>query len=390
MKYDFDRYVERRNTGSMKWDTLKERFGTDDVLPFWVADMDFKSPPAVIEALQKKLEQGVLGYPAVQDSLLEAVAAWQRTRHSWDVDKSWIAWAPGIVAGLSFSMIAFTEPDEEVIIQTPVYHPFFSVVKSSGRTLVANPLKRENGRYVMDLEHLESLITPKCRTLILCSPHNPIMRVWSKGELEALADLAKRKDMLILADEIHQDLVYSDAKHTCFASLSADAANRTVTFAAPSKTFNIAGLASSAAIIPNETLRAKYEETLERFDLDGLNLMGQAAMEAAYAKCADWADQVMAYMEGNRSFVEKFLKERMPKAKMDHPEGTYIFWIDFRGYGLSGDALQEFLLKKAKVALNDGRAFGPDGDGFARLNIGTTRKQLEEGLTRIAEALERH
>ena len=254
--------------------------------------------------------------------------------------------------------------------------------------MVRNPLKRENGRYVMDLEHLEKVITPTCHTLILCSPHNPVMRVWTRAELEALADLARRKDLLVLADEIHQDLVYSDAGHTCFASLSEEAANRSVTFIAPSKTFNLAGLSASVAIVPDEKLLKQYQSVLTRFHLGRLNMMGLVAMEAAYKEGAQWADEMMAYMEGNRDFVETFLRERMPKAKMDHPEGTYIFWIDFRGYGLAGDALQEFLIKKAGVAMNDGRSFGPEGDGFARLNVGTTRAQLKEGLEKIANALE--
>lgn len=388
MKYDFDCYVERRGSGSMKWDLLEERFGAGDLAPLWVADMDFRCPPEVCESLNCKVGHGVLGYPTVPDSLFDAVTGWQKKRHGWDVDREWVSWAPGVVAGLAFSLEAYTKPGDGVIIQTPVYPPFHETVELSGRRLVKNPLKRENGRYTFDLEQLEKLVTPTCRTLILCSPHNPVMRVWTRDELEALADLAERKDLLVIADEIHQDLVYSDAKHTCFASLSDGAASRSVTFVAPSKTFNVAGLASSVAIIPNPGLKAAFEKVTDAFDLNQLNLMGQAAMETAYAKCGGWKDEMLSYLEGNRDFVETFIREKMPKVKMDHPEGTYIFWLDFRGYGLSGDALRELLINKAGVALSDGRAFGPEGDGFARLNAGTSRSRLEEGLERIAGALE--
>lgn len=388
MKYDFDSLVERRGTDCAKWDSLDCVFGSEDVLPFWIADMDFKSPPQVLDALREKLDHGVLGYPVIPDSLYRAIADWQMTRHGFSVDKSWITWSPGVVAGLSFCVEAFTEPGEEIIVQSPVYPPFYHLIKGNGRRVATNPLKRVEGRYTFDLEHLESMVTPLCRTLILCSPHNPVMRVWTREELAALAELAKRKDILILADEIHQDLVYSDAKHTCFASLSEDAAWRSVTFVSPSKTFNVAGLASSSAIIPNKKLKDKFVRITDAADLNQLNLMGQTAMETAYARCADWADELIAYLEGNRDFVEIFIKERMPKARMDHPEGTYIFWIDFSGYGLSGDALQELLVKKAGVALNDGRTFGVGGDGFARLNIGTSRALLRRGLESIASALE--
>lgn len=389
MKYDFNKYIERRGSGSMKWDLLEERFGSADLCPLWVADMDFRSPPEVLEALTTKLQHGIIGYPTVPDSLFEAVINWQETRHGWNVDKESVSWCPGVVAGLAFSLMAYTKPGDGVIIQPPVYPPFHEIIEEAGRRVVMNPLKRENGRYTFDLEHLGKIITPTCRVLILCSPHNPVMRVWTREELTALAELAKRKDMLVLSDEIHQDIVYKDAKHFCFASLSEDAANRSLTFVAPSKTFNLAGLASSVAIIPNKSLRMQYQSVLQRLHLFRLNMMGLIATETAYAAGAEWCDEMMEYLEDNRNFVETFVKERMPKAKMDHPEGTYIFWIDFRGYGLSGDVLQELLVKKAGVALNDGRTFGAGGDGFARLNIGTTRAQLKNGLERIAKALEK-
>ncbi|NLD05915.1 MAG: pyridoxal phosphate-dependent aminotransferase [Synergistaceae bacterium] len=387
-KYDFDAYIERRGTSSMKWDLMEERFGDPDLLPYWVADMDFKSPPEVIEAIEDKLRHGVLGYPVVKESLIESIVNWEKVRHGWSFDKSAVSWAPGVVGGLAFAIEAYTKPGDGIILQTPVYPPFFEIIETSGRHVVKNPLKREGDRFVMDIEGLEKLVTPTCRTLIFCSPHNPVSRVWTEDELEKLAELAERKDMLILSDEIHQDIVFSDAKHTCFAKLP-KMEKRTVTFIAPSKTFNLAGLASSVAIIPDHSLMEQYKSVLVRFHLSRLNAMGLVAMEAAYSKCADWADEMVAYLEGNRDYAEKFVKDRMPKAKMDHPEGTYIFWIDFRGYGFDEKTLQEFLVKEARVALNKGVDFGEEGEGFARLNVGTTRKQLTEGLERIAAALEK-
>lgn len=388
MKYNFDVYMNRRGTNCEKWDHLEEEFGRSDLLALWVADMDFPAPPEVLEALHKKIDEGALGYPVAPDSLLEAVTGWQLSRHGWKIGKEAVTWAPGVVAGLAFSVMAYTRPGDGVIIQTPVYPPFYSLIGEAGRRVVKNPLKRAGGRYVMDFEGLERLVTPTCRTLILCNPHNPVARVWSREELEALAELARRKDMIIISDEIHQDLVFSDAKHISIASLSEDAASRTVTFIAPSKTFNIAGMNSSVALIPDDSLRARYISVIERLHLSSLSILGLTAMEAAYAKCGGWLDELMGYLEENRDFTENFVRERMPLAVMDHPEGTYVFWIDFRGYGFESKSLMDFLVNQAGVALNDGLTFGEEGDGFARINIGTDRATLREALERTASALE--
>lgn len=388
MQYDFDKYMERRGTECEKWDGMTEDFGTNDLLAMWVADMDFPAAPEILDAIRAKLDEGALGYPLIPDSLRDAVRAWERDHYGWEFGREAVSWACGVVAGLSFATMGLTKPGDQIIIQTPVYMPFYRTVREAGRIIVENPLVYRNGRYEMNLEELESLVTPTCRTLILCSPHNPVSRVWSRDELEALADIVRRKDMIVIADEIHQDLVYSDAKHTCLGSLPG-MDKHVLTFIAPSKTFNIAGLKSSVAIIPDERLRGVYVSVLERFHLNSLNILGIAAMEAAYGKCGEWHRQLMAYLEANRDFTEQFVKERMPKAHMDHPEGTYIFWIDFRGYGFNNETLTEFLVKEAKVALDPGKWFGAAGDGFARINIGTTRAQLKEGLERIAAALDK-
>ena len=388
MKYDFNKYMDRRGTDCEKWDGLKDDFGRGDLLAMWVADMDFPAPPEVLEAIHKKVDEGALGYPMIPDSLRDTVRAWEREHYGWEFGREAVSWAPGVVAGLSFAVMGLTKPGDQIIIQTPVYMPFYRTVREAGRIIAKNPLKYENGRYTMDFEGLEKLITPTCRTLILCSPHNPVARVWSREELERLTDIAIRKNMIIISDEIHQALVYSDAKHICIGSLPG-MAERTVTFIAPSKPFNIAGMKASVAIIPDELLRGIYVSVLERFHLNSINILGITAMEAAYGKCGEWHRELVAHLEGNRDYMEAFVKERMPKAHMDHPEGTYIFWIDFRGYGFNDETLTDFLVNEAKVALDPGTWFGVEGDGFARLNIGTTRAMLKEGLERIAGALDR-
>ena len=388
MKYDFNKYIDRRGTDCEKWDGLKDDFGRDDLLAMWVADMDFPAPPEVLAAIHKKVDEGALGYPMIPDSLRDAICAWEREHYGWEFGREALSWAPGVVAGLSFAVMGLTKPGDQIIIQTPVYMPFYRTIREAGRIIVKNLLIYENGRYTMNFDELEKLVTPTCRTLILCSPHNPVARVWSREELERLADIAVRKNMIIIADEIHQDLVFSDAKHICIGSLPG-MAERTVTFIAPSKTFNIAGMKASVAIIPDELLRGIYVSVLERFHLNSINILGITAMEAAYGKCGEWHKELMDHLEGNRDYMEAFVKERMPKAHMDHPEGTYIFWIDFRGYGFNDETLTDFLVNEAKVALDPGTWFGVEGDGFARLNIGTTRAMLKEGLERIADALDK-
>ena len=388
MKYDFDNVVNRKNTDCEKWDYIKEEFGRDDLLPLWVADTDFSAPEAVLKAIHDKVDQGALGYPVFPDELYSSITGWFDRRHGWKVSNDSVCWAHGVISGLAFSILAYTKPGDGVIVQTPGYHNFFRVIDEAGRKLVRNPLIYKDGKFVMNLEELEKLVTPNCRMLVLCSPHNPVARVWTREELEALAELAVRKNMIIITDEIHQDIVFSDAHHTCLGSLPG-MESRCVTITAPSKTFNIPGVKASVAIIPDETLRGQYVSVLERFHLNSLNILGTAAMKAAYTECDEWLDQLIAYLEKNRDYTEKFIKENMPKAHMDHPEGTFIFWIDFRGYGFNAETLNDFLVNKARVALSGGTEFGPEGDGFARINIGTNLATLKEALNRIAEALKK-
>lgn len=389
MKYNFDITPNRKNTYCEKWDYMKEEFGKADLLPLWVADMDFSAPDAILSALHKKIDQGALGYPIVSERLLDAITGWQERRHDWCFDRDSIVWSHGVVAGLAFSVAAYTKPGDGVIIQPPIYHPFYRTVLESGRRLIENPLIYKNGKYVMNLEELESLITPTCRTLLLCSPHNPVGRVWTVEEIKSLADLAKRKNLLIISDEIHEDIVYSDAKHTSIGALPG-MEDRCVTFTAASKTFNIPGLKASAGIIQDPELRGQYNSVIESFHLNSLNIMGATAMETAFTECDGWVDELIAYLEENRNYTESFIQDSMPRVRMDHPEGTYIFWLDFRDFGMDSEQLNKFLVEEAGVALSKGTEFGPQGNGFARINIGTSKAILETGLEKIANALKKH
>ncbi len=387
MVYDFDTPVERRGTDCMKWDDMGARFGRDDLLPFWVADMDFRSAPEIVDALRQAVDFGVFGYPIMTDGAREAVADWERVRHGWDLSLRSVDFVPGVVAGLAFAIQAFTKPGDGVVIQTPVYPPFFSVIRDAGREIVENPLVEGASRYEMDFEHLEEVLArPNVTALMLCSPHNPVARVWTREELARLAELCVAHDATVFSDEIHQDLVFGDAKHVPTAVAAPNLKSRLITLVAPSKTFNIAGLCASAWIAEDGDVAGAMRKSIGQFHMERLNLLAAKALEAAYRKGAPWLDALMPYLEKNRAIVETFMKERLPRAELKHPEGTFIFWLDFRGYGLSSDGLQRILVDEARVALNAGTTFGRQGEGFARLNVGCPRAQLEEGLSRIAKA----
>lgn len=387
MVYDFDTPVHRRGTGCMKWDGMAAPFGRDDLLPFWVADMDFRSAPEIVEALREMADFGVFGYPIMTDGAREAVAGWERTRFGWDVDRRHVDFVPGVVPGLGFAIRAFTKPGDGIVIQPPVYPPFFGVIKDNGREVVESPLIDAGSRYEMDFANLEEVLAaPNVKALMLCSPHNPVARVWTREELSRLAELCIAHDVFVFSDEIHQDLVFRDAKHLPTALAAPELKSRLVTLVAPSKTFNIAGLSASAWIAEDEAVAGAMRKSLGSLHMERLNQFGAKALETAYRKGAPWLDALMAYLEGNRAIVEDFVTKRLPRAELKHPEGTFIFWIDFRGYGLSSSGLQRILTDEARVALNPGTSFGRQGEGFARLNAGCPRAQLEEGLARIAEA----
>ncbi len=386
MKYNFDEYVERRNTKSVKWDGMKEVFGTEDALPMWVADMDFLSPTEVVNALIERAKHGVYGYTLKDEGFYNSFIDWVKKRHNWEIERKWIVATPGVISALSLAILTFTKPSDEIILQPPVYYPFFRVVSGLGRKIVYNPLKFENGRYTIDFDDLERKINGKTKMLILCSPQNPTGRVWTEEELSKLGNICKRNDILIASDEIHADIVYKEYKHTPIASLN-DFANNTITFMAPSKTFNVAGLNTAMTIIPNEELLKSFSMMLENMGLGIGNVFGITASQSAYKNGEEWLEALLDYLKENLEFLKSFVAERMPQVKVVEPEGTYLVWMDFRSLNMSDEELRTFMLEKAKVALDDGYIFGPGGSGFQRINIATPRMILKQGLERIENAV---
>lgn len=386
-KYDFDTLIDRTGTICEKWDGLEERFGTPDLHAMWVADMDFKAPPEVIEAMRKRVDHGIFGYTGRFDPYYEAAVNWVGERHGWDIRKEWLCYSPGVVPALSMSLMAFTQPGDGVIVQPPVYYPFFSVIGGRGRKIVENPLVFEDGRFRMDFDDLETKIDSSVKVLFLCNPHNPVGRVWTKEELTRLGEICTEKDILIISDEIHSDIVYSGYKHIPLASLSDDLASRTITCIAPSKTFNIAGLSTSVIIIPDRKIRENYLRILDFLHIGSGNVFGTIALEAAYKYGEPWLEELLKYLEGNLNYMEDFLARNIPGISLVRPEGTYVPFMDCRKLAMSGPELQRFFVKRAKVALDGGDWFGTGGEGFARINIATQRKNIEEGLSRIAGAV---
>ena len=386
-KYNFDEPVNRWNTNSVKYDFAQKYFKTDDLIPMWVADMDLKAPDFIMEAMEARLQHPVFGYTLKSSGFYEAVARWQKVRFQWEIQEDWVSFSPGVVPAVSMSILAYTNPGDKIIVQSPVYHPFFSVVKGNKRELVNNPLKRSGDSYEMDFDHLESVIDQDVKMLILCSPHNPVGRVWRKDELERLAEICIKNDILILSDEIHQDIVYQGNHHIPLASLSPEIREHVITAVAPSKTFNIAGLAASAVIIPNKKLHHRYEKILNDLHLGMGNIFGFVALKAAYMKGEDWLDQMMAYLEGNVNFAGNFIKERIPGIKMIRPEATYLLWLDCNGLGMGKQELKEFMIHEAKLGLNDGPTFGSGGEGFQRMNIGCQRETLRRALEQLENAV---
>lgn len=382
MHYDFDQVIERRGTGSSKWDGAIAKYGDPDLLPLTTADMDFAVAEPIREAMSKRLEHPIFGYTLIEDGVHESISAWLQRRHGWEIQKQWISYTAGVVHALKLIVQTFSEPGDEVIVQPPIYAPFFNVTLSLGRKVVYNPLKFEDGKYVMDYDDLETRFTPRTKLLILCNPHNPVGRVWTRDELSKLAKICLEHGIIMVSDEIHSDFIYSDAKHVPLASLSDEIAEHTITCIAPSKTFNLAGLATSAVIISNENLRKQFNQTLSNLG-GGYNLFGFVALEAAYRYGEDWLEQLLAYLEGNRQYILDYTAEELPDIKVVKPEGTYLAWFDFRGLGLKDDVLEDRLIKEAKVVLHPGVWFGPGGEGFGRLNFGCPRSTLAKALERI-------
>ncbi len=391
MKYDFDKVIDRKNTYAVKWDEhlLEEFYGTSDVLPLWVADMDFQCPQPVIDALIKKAEEGIYGYTwHKHPTYFEAIKGWMKRRHNWEIKDDWIVYSPGIVPAIKVIIRNFTNPGDKVLIQTPVYYPFFSAITSNGRQILNNQLKLVNDRYEIDFEDFEEKAKdPLCKLFILCSPHNPVGRVWTREELMHLGAICLKHDVLVISDEIHNDLILPSYNHVIFSELSKEIEDITIMCTAPSKTFNIAGLQMSNIIIPNEKIRKQVDVAFRDKNSLGIpNAFGLEALITAYQEGDDWLDQVMEYVDNNFKFLESFLKEKLPDVKMIKPEGTYLAWVDFSSFNMSEEDRKEFMLKKAKVALDYGTMFGEGGEGFERINVACPRSILEECMNRIINA----
>lgn len=385
-KYNFNEIIPREGTNCIKYDAREWLFKTNDVLPLWVADTDFRTPDFIAEAIKKRAEHEIYGYTFKPDSYFDAVIGWMKRQHNWTIEKEWISSSPGVVAGLTLAIETFSKPGDGVIVQPPVYFPFFESVKGTKRKMVENPLKIENSRYTLDFEDLRSKIDKNTRLLLLCNPQNPGGMVWTQNELEKLAEICLENNIIVISDEIHSDLVFTGNRHIPFATLSEETAKNSVICMAPSKTFNVAGLASSLVIIPDKTKKARYERALNVGHLGMGNIFGSVALEAAYSNGDKWLDQLLDYLWENYLFLENFITKNLPKVKVMKPEATYLIWLDFREYGMNDEELMQFTVEKAKVGLNNGGRFGTGGDGWLRLNIGCPRSVLEEGLTRLKEA----
>lgn len=386
LKYNFDEVIDRRNSDCVKWDTLEDSYGVSDILPMWIADMDFKSADEIIEALKTRAECGVFGYNFRNDGFYDSIIKWVKDRYNWEIKKEWIVFTPGVVAGFNIGIRALTKESEAVIIQPPVYPPFARVINSSNRKLVTNPLVNIDGKYRIDFDDLEEKIKTS-KTLLFCSPHNPVGRVWNEEELNKVAKLAIENKAVIISDEIHCDLTFNGVKHTMIASLSKEMAMNSITLIAPSKTFNIAGLFTSVAIIPNDDIRERVNKEIELMEIDHVSIFGAVGLEAAYNHGAQWLEELKIYLEGNTDYVIEYIEKNIPKIKANKPDGTYLLWLDCRELGLDQNALNDLMIKKGKVLLNDGSTFGIEGEGFLRLNIGCSRATVMEAMKRIEKAV---
>ncbi|KRT35881.1 putative cystathionine beta-lyase PatB [Acetomicrobium hydrogeniformans ATCC BAA-1850] len=382
-KYDFDEVLDRRGTCSEKWDGLLDNFGAEDLLPMWVADMDFKSPPKVVEFFVERSKHGVFGYPSKGKSYHDVIVDWVSKRHGWEIKREWIVDVPSVMPGIAASLLALTSKGDGVVVQPPVYPPFFEVTGSLDRKVLPNFLVEDEGWH-MNLKNLEKVL-PSAEALLFCNPHNPVGRVWTEDELSALSHLCAKAEIPIISDDIHCDFVYPGRKYIPMASLNHEAMMNSITFMSASKTFNIAGFKNAYAIVPNPEMREKLTKVLRGLHFGSGDLFGILGLERAYKYGRDWLDELILYLEKNRDFALPILRE----AGIDvvKPEGTYLLWLDFRKLGLKQEELMDFLVRKAKLALNDGSAFGSNGIGFARMNIGCPRNTLSEGLKRLTEAL---
>lgn len=388
VKIDFDEVIDRKNTNSIKYDFAVRRGKPENLLPLWVADMDFKISGKVLDALHERIDHGIFGYSEVQEEYFEAIRDWMEKKHHWNVESRWLVKTPGVVFALAMAVQAFTDPGDGVMIQQPVYYPFSEVIEDNDRVIVDNTLYLgEDGRYHIDFEDFERKAEVfHVKLFLLCNPHNPVGRVWSLEELEKLGEICIRRDILVVSDEIHQDFVF-EGKHLVFASLSEELKNRTITCTSPSKTFNLAGLQISNIFIANQKLRRRFRRQVAAAGYSQLNTLGLTACEAAYRQGEEWHEQLMVYLRANITYVREFIKEKIPRVKLIEPEGTYLVWLDFRELGLTEEEREDLIIKKAGLWLDSGAMFGPVGEGFERINIACPRSILEQALGNLEKAI---
>jgi len=387
MKYDFDEITDRRNTQAYKYDFAAGYFGTDDLIPMWVADMDFRTPDFIMKAIRERAEHEILGYSLRPGSLYKSIISWYKDRQDWDISREWILFTPGIVSALSMAVRAFTKEGEKVIVQPPVYHPFFSVIQDNKRIPLYNPLLEEDGSYRMDIGGLKKNLGPDVKLLLLSHPHNPVGRAWTADELTGLAELCLENNILIVSDEIHSDLVFPPHKHVPMYNLGAEIAKHTITCVAPSKTFNLAGLSSSVVVIQDEELRSGFDHELSAGHLHMGNIFGSVAMEAAYSNGHEWLDQLLEYLKGNLDLLQNYIENELAGIRMVPAEATYLAWLDMRKLGMKSRELRQFMIHKARIGCNDGPIFGPGGEGFQRLNFGCPRSILSRALAQLKDAV---
>lgn len=387
MKFNFDKIIDRTNNFSAKWSEMNKNFGTNDLLPMWVADMDFLTAPCVMEALKDRLEQGIFGYTTRPSSYNESIVNWLDNRFSWKINQEWLMFSPAVITSISLLIQNLTQKNDKIMIQEPVYSPFHNIVESNERSLVISPLvKLDDGSYVMDYEDIESKIKD-VKIFILCNPHNPVGRVWTREELTRLGEICLKHNVLIISDEIHSDIILKNHKHTPFASISKEFRENTITCMAPTKTFNLAGLQSSFLVISNPYYYEVMDKAFSILDIKRNNAFSLVATEAAYNYGEDWLYELIKYIEDNVDFAIDYIKNHMPQLKVKKPEGTYLLWVDFSNLNVDKEDLKNALINKGRIALSDGSSFGIGGDGYYRINLACPRSMVLEGLKRIEFAI---
>lgn len=387
MGWNFDEYFKREGTDCLKYDMRNEIFGSEDVIPMWVADMDFRAPDFIVNGLRERLDLDSYGYSFRPHKYFSSIIDWFYTRYNWKILKEWICFSPGIVPALNICTQAFTRPGEKIIVQPPVYFPFFEAIESNGRSVIYNQLIESDGTWSMDLDSLLASIDEDTRMIMICNPHNPVGRVWTREELNRLAGICLERNIIILSDEIHCDLVLPGFVHTPVASLSDKIADITVTCVAPSKTFNLAGLSTASVVISNPVLRQYFKKKISDLHITSGNVFGTAASIAAYTHGQSWLDDLIRYISGNIKYVMDYCIQHIPEIVPVAPEATYMIWLDCRKLGLSGKKLQDFFVEKAKIGLNEGSTFGPGGEGFMRMNIATPLHVVEKAMKSVENAV---